>query len=371
MAQRIQHYGWLVSPYSAKTRTYLRFKQIPFDDHVPSIVRLRGTIRKAVGQMIMPTVQLADGTWLQDSSDIIDTLEAMHPDPCTVPSGATQRLASSLLELHGDEWLPMVALHYRWNVPENNAFAMDEFARYGLPFLPLFLGKRVVGPVAKKMQGYLPRLGVTDDTISGVEALATGLIADLNTHLSGHNFILGGRPCIADFALFGPLWAHLFRDPGTTSMFDDAPHVRGWMDRILAPDGKHGAFLADDEVPETLDPIFQRVFRDQLAWVQTLTEAINAWCAENPDATRAPRSLGGAPFQIGGCDGSRKLATFVQWKAQRPWTVYQNATSEDQAVLSQWVARFSPNNPLKDPIQNPFVRRNFKAVLANASRVLA
>jgi len=363
MSDTLRHYGWPVSPYTAKTRSFLRFKGIAFDDRVPSLFGLK-RIQGAVGKMIMPTVELPDGTWLQDSSDIIDTLEALHPNPCTVPSGITQRLACLLLELHGDEWLPMVALHYRWNVEDNARFAMKEFARCGIPWLPAFLGQPLVRRAAAKMQSYLPVHGVTEESIPRIEALARDLIADLNVHLADHRFVLGDRPCLGDFALFGPLWAHLFRDPGSTALFDDAPHVRQWMERLRAPCDAPGPFLPNDEVPATLDPIFRRVFRDQLAWVTTLVSAIDAYCADHPDATRVPRALGTAPFQVGGFQGQRKLVTFVQWKAQRPWAVYQQASPQDQAQLAAWMGRFSESNPLAVPIQHPFERHEFRMRLA-------
>ena len=78
------------------------------------------------------------------------------------------------------------------------------------------------------MASYLPRLGVSEQTIPGLEAVTTGLIAGLEAHLSAHDFLLGQRPCIGDFSLFGPLWAHLYRDPGTSSLFEAAPAVRAW-----------------------------------------------------------------------------------------------------------------------------------------------
>ena len=54
MASVLHHFGWLVSPYSAKTRAYLEFKGIPFEDHVPSARRLYTEIRPAVGRVLTP-----------------------------------------------------------------------------------------------------------------------------------------------------------------------------------------------------------------------------------------------------------------------------------------------------------------------------
>lgn len=33
----------------------------------------------------------------------------------------------------------------------------------------------------------------------------------LEAHLDVHDYILGGRPCLADFSLLGPLYGHIFR----------------------------------------------------------------------------------------------------------------------------------------------------------------
>ena len=132
MTDKIEHYGWLVSPYSAKTRSYLKYKQIPFNEIEPNIFHFYRKIQKAVGRIIMPTVKLPDGTWLQDSSHIIDEMEQQHPKRSITPDGTVQKLVSLLFELYADEWLPMAALHYRWNIQDNTQFALKEFSRCAL-----------------------------------------------------------------------------------------------------------------------------------------------------------------------------------------------------------------------------------------------
>jgi len=345
--------SWLVSPYSAKVRAYLRWKGVPFEDVVPSVLALRGRIRKAVGKAIMPTVELADGTWLQDSSEIIDTLEDHLGGESITPPGPRQRAVNLLLELHGDEWLPMAALHYRWNRPANARFAMQEFARYGVPWLPSVVGRLVVKPIAKRMQSYLPLLGVDEGTAPGLESFATTLIAQLDAHFAEHPFVFGSRPAIADFALYGPLWAHLYRDVDTTALFDGAPHVRAWMERLAAPRQDPGAFLADDAVPATLEPVLTTLLAEQGAYVEALIEAVNTWCDAHPDAERVPRSLGETAFTIGGVSGTRRLLSEQLWMVQRPLDVMTPETLAWLRTLGrlEWEPR------------HRMVRRSFRVVL--------
>jgi len=356
--------AWPVSPYSAKVRAYLRFKGIPFEERAPTSLRLLGRIRKAVGWAVMPTVE-ANGEWLQDSTIIIETLEQRHPEPSITPPGPTQRVADLLLELHGDEWLPILAMHYRWNRPRNRAFAIDEFARYGFPRLPTLLGRLAVKSLAKKMQSYLPVLGVTRETSVGVEAFAEALIAQLDAHFAEHPFMLGSRPGIGDFAMFGPLWAHLYRDPGSTCLYDDAPNVRAWFNRLLQPSGEPGEFLPNDEVPETLDGVFRTLFAEQFTFVRGLIDKLDVYCAEHPGATRAPRALGMHPFTVGGHAGMRKLTTYTHWMAQRPLEAYHSL--QDKAAVDHWLGRVGGLGAMRDAIRNPQQRRDFEMSLAARS----
>lgn len=355
----IRHHGWMVSPYSAKTRSYLRYVGLDFEDLAPSAWALRFRIQEAVGRAIMPTVELPDGRWLQDSSDIIDHFErepqtaSVHPDD---PVGA---FGSALLEVFADEWLPMSALHYRWSLPDNARFAIDEFAACGLPWVPRLLARRLVRPVADRMAGYREVLGVNPATIPGVEDMTATTIAALQATLTDRPFLLGGRPCVGDFALYGPLWAHLYRDPASRFLFDDAPAVVDWMSRLTEGARATGAFEAT--IPAALDPLIQGIIDDQLAWNRTLSVAIDAWCDAHPDAHRVPRALGHADFTVAGQRGRRKLITFVQYKAQRTRSAYSVAPRRCDA----WLARFSAlsGEALVPPIAHPMERVGFRTLL--------
>ena len=156
----LEHYAWPVSHFSAKTRPYLRFKGIPHREVRPTVHGLGVTVRRAVGRSVMPTVRLPDGRWLQDTSDIIDELERRFPEPSITPPGHAQRVASLLLELFGDEWLVIVAMHYRWNLAENRRFE--------------HLLSRGAGGGGKDVAMIMRQLSGDDDSGSGSGARAVG-----------------------------------------------------------------------------------------------------------------------------------------------------------------------------------------------------
>ena len=68
MVKRPRHYGWLVSPYSAKTRSYLRFSGLDFEDVVPTP---DPETEGFTGGRAPPYAdhRLDGGRWLQDSCD--------------------------------------------------------------------------------------------------------------------------------------------------------------------------------------------------------------------------------------------------------------------------------------------------------------
>jgi glutathione S-transferase len=116
-------YGSNTSPYSVKLRAYLRFKRLRHE----WIVRDFGT-QDAFNELaklpIIPLLVAPDGTVSQDSTPIIEALEAAHPRPSIRPQGtegekgnAALGFIAALLEEFADEWGNKWMFHYRWARP--------------------------------------------------------------------------------------------------------------------------------------------------------------------------------------------------------------------------------------------------------------
>ena len=124
-----------------------------------------------------------------------------------------------------------------------------------------------------------------------------------------------------------------------------------------------GDFLSDDHIPDALNPIFLYALRDQCAWIRTLVKAIDSYVVQHPDAERVPRALGNAEFTFGGVRSTRKLVTFVQYKAQHAVERF----SLNPAKATSWMERVLGKRsvePVIPEITHPFILRNFKPVLA-------
>jgi len=125
-----------------------------------------------------------------------------------------QRLVALLLELYGDEWLIIPAMHYRWSViDQQRDFIMSEFGKLSAPGASyeeqIAIGERT----SRAFSGMLPALGITAATIPGIEMAYLEFLDQLNEHFGHYDFLLGSRPSIGDFGFMGPLYAHLARDP--------------------------------------------------------------------------------------------------------------------------------------------------------------
>ena len=356
-------------------------KQIPFTDLEPSLAQLEKDVEPNVGRISMPVVKLEQAAeehcgkdtskpspfakrekrshslwWRQDSAATCDDIEAAHPEVSTTPKGACQRLAASLLELHGDCWLPMLSLHQRFNEPASAAWAQGELRRCAFPDHSPELWE-LLGPVQLAMdpseQLVMREQGVTPATAPGLDDFTADLTAQLEAHLAKHDFLLGGAPCRGDFSLYGQLWAGVYRDPHARHVFDAAPHVVRWFERLHGHEAdpafpsdtartastdanapSAGQFLPADEVPTTLEPIFRTMFAEQWPYLAAASRAIDAdVAAQHASERRVPRVLDYVPFQVGGADGERLVETYQVWRLQRTLFEYAALASAPNRSL--------------------------------------
>jgi hypothetical protein len=91
----------------------------------------------------------------------------------------------------------------------------------------------------------------------------------LGAHLEDRPYLLGGRPSLADFALFGGNAAHFVNDPLCRRWVEeDAPAVVRHTHRLLEPeDQDFGDWDDPRAVPDTLIAVLAELGRSYLPWV--------------------------------------------------------------------------------------------------------
>lgn len=330
-------YGAEVSYFTAKARAYLRWRGADFEERPATRDVYRTIILPNVGWPVIPVVEMPDGEIVQDTTDIIDRIEAAEAlDPPALPPGPLQRLASRLIELYADEWLVLPAMHYRWNYNED--WAYREFGALSAPDVPpqeqYAIGKKTGEP----FKGAVAMLGVSEATIPGIEAAYEGFLRDMTAHLGKHPFLLGGGASLGDFALNGPLYAHLLRDPESGRLMERlAPKVADYVRRVQAGEAGDGAVLADDQVPETLSPVFARQMTEQMPALVQTAKLFGKWVEGMTPGTDLPRGFGMIDFEIGGFDGSAAARAFPLWRYQAVTDLIDAMSAEEKTRAEAWL----------------------------------
>jgi glutathione S-transferase len=185
------------SPYfSGKVRPALRAKRVPYDEILPTTAAYREVLVPRTGLAMIPVVVTPeDETW-QDSSDILDALEARFPESET-------RGRQDFAIMTGDE--------------------------------------RRAGRFADQVKAFTGLTGVRPETAPAIEAHTRELLGALEAHFETEPYLLGGRPSLADCALMGPLYAQPLHGRGAVAPAarDGDPEVP--VDRAHEPSRCYGS----------------------------------------------------------------------------------------------------------------------------------
>jgi glutathione S-transferase len=349
-------YGAAISLYTGKARAYLRYKNVPFIEESGG-----PEIFERIGFRMIPVLHTPDDMLVQDTSDIIDHIETAHGGASVYPEGAAQKLVALLIEVYGDEWLVMPAMHYRWAY--NLDYILEEFGKMAVPNATPAEQREVGEKMSAAFRGSLPFLGVTKETVPAIEACYEELLGQLNEHFKHHWYLFGTRPSIGDYGLMGPLYAHNFRDPASGDIMKRlAPNVVRWIDLMNTPAPNSGNFLAEDEVPETLLPILKRIFSDCIPAMVDTIHATGEWIEENPDTDELPRAIGEHTFQVGDAQGKRMIRPFNQWMFQRPLDYYHSLEGVDRKNADDVLRRVDGYDLMQTQIKHRLKRENYKLV---------
>jgi glutathione S-transferase len=280
-------YGAELSPYSVKVRSYLRFKGLEFQWLERTNARLEEFSRYAK-LPLAPILVDAEDNALQDSTPMIEALEAQFPEPTIAPEDEALVFVSALLEDYADEWLNKAMFHYRWSYPEDQQSAAKRIVEM------LFEGadapEGVEESVKTRMVGRLHHVGSSLETAPLIEGSFTRLMGLVEAMLHDRPYLFGGRPSLGDFGLAAQL-KQLLSDPTPGALLRaNAPRTIAWIARMEHP-RVEGDFATLDAVREPLAALLQQeVAGAYLLWMDANARAV----AE--DASGVSVDIAGAQF---------------------------------------------------------------------------
>lgn len=288
MAYRV--FGSTGSGYSVKVRSYFRYKDIDHVWLVRNTPELGKEFAKAAKLPIVPTVIAPDGKALQDSTPIIEALEAANPAPSIHPQDACLRFLSELLEEFADEWGNKWMMHLRWystrSGPDAERYsrAIATEMKSGTPPGNPAIGDELAAIANTFKERMLDRgftVGSNATTAPIIEKSFLDTILLLEAHLANRPYMFGGSPSMADFGLFGQLYQCLTDVTAGELMRLHAPHVALWVDRMLNPrDVGGGGFEGLESLAPTLEPLLRTQVAMFLKWSDANAKALAAKSTE-------------------------------------------------------------------------------------------
>jgi glutathione S-transferase len=209
----LHHYP--LSPFAEKVRSMLGYKNLPWQSVLipmvmpkPDVLALTGGYRKT------PVLQIGADMYC-DTALIADVLEHLQPKSTLYPE-PFKGLARTLAQW-GDSTFFWAAMAYNMQ-PRGLA---QIFANTAPEALQAFREDRGA------MSAGMMRLRPADAAVAYKSYLRR--ISDM---LDLHPFLLGETPCIADFAVYSPLWFTRKKTPVLSEILSFTPAVQQWLDRM-------------------------------------------------------------------------------------------------------------------------------------------
>ncbi len=253
MSNLYRIYGSELSPYSVKVRSFCRYKAIPHR----WLVRDADTLadyQKFAKLPLIPLVVTPDDEGIQDSTPILEALEQRFPESTTHPAEPMAKFISQLLEEFGDEWGNKWMFHLRWARNEDCLSAGGRIAASMVKVGDEAGRIAMRAKVIERMRGRVGFVGSSEETALQIEESFCDALAILDVHLEGRPYLFGGRPCFADFGLWGQIYEAWTDPTGGAWIGRSAPRVLDWVQRMLWPRAE-GPFESWSALAATLEPL--------------------------------------------------------------------------------------------------------------------
>jgi len=264
-----------LSLFTRKLEAQLRFQRLPWRWHVKTQERTPELETRA-GTHFIPLLETPDGWLINDTIAIGPMLSQRYPEYAVLPETPLQRASTFILEDFFNHWLGRSCVHSRWCYPDNVQWVGQGMAAN------MLLDRSIDEPLSTQEEEQFAGMGqmlyqnfgknaceyngVQAEQAEAVKADFALMLEALSQHFKHNDFLLGARPCLADFVLAGASKAHYITDPEPLSWLGEYRDMLfAYTERFYSDEPiEAGEWLADDQVPETLTVILDYIQRSYL-----------------------------------------------------------------------------------------------------------
>ncbi|MCX2982059.1 glutathione S-transferase family protein [Halieaceae bacterium IMCC14734] len=255
--------GSEMSFFTRKLEAQLRFQNIPWSWRFKTEER-KAELEARAGTHFIPLLATPDKWLLNDTIAIGPMLNERFPQHPVVPESPLQRACCYILEDAFNHWLGRVCVHSRWCYPDNVTWVGPRFGAN------MMLDRSIETPFSadelEQLAGIGPMMyegfgknvcqynGVGPDQAEAVKGDFQNMLDALAAHFANNDFLLGQRPCLADFALAGASKAHFICDPEPTSWLGEHREMMfDYTERFFTDwDTTTDSWPEEDQLPDTL-----------------------------------------------------------------------------------------------------------------------
>jgi glutathione S-transferase len=279
--------GGFGSPYSRKMRAVLRYRRIAFRWIMRGSAADVGIPAVAVALIPVLVFPGADGKPDEatvDSTFQIKRLEKMHAERSLVPPDPALAFLHEILEDYGDEWLTKPMFHYRWKYAADIHKASHVLPLDRDPHLDAARLAKASAFIAERQIGRLGVVGSNDVTTPVIEDSYRRLLRLVESHMiAGNFFLMGARPGVGDFGIFGQLSQLVQFDPTPAAIAaQECPRIVSWvahMDDLSALAVDDAGWPARSALPATLRAFFAEIGRVYAPFLVANARALKAGAA--------------------------------------------------------------------------------------------
>jgi glutathione S-transferase len=241
-------YGFTMSPFSMKMRSYMRYRRIPFI-WAPG-KRASEVAQTKIPTYMVPVLETPDGVFSHDSTLMINALEEKYSDRSTTPDHEADAFLAALIEDLMDEWIMWAMYIHRWRTNEDrlhNSIWIIYEQFQGNTLHPAY--DQMVQFWANRQVKGMELLAGNPDTID--ESLDKFLSITEDVFSKGL-FLFGSRPSRAEIAIYGIL-SQLIIDPTPAALLREKFNTTyRWVTLMEDISGIEGEWTALSPSPDKL-----------------------------------------------------------------------------------------------------------------------